>query len=312
MRITPIATYLEAVLRAVSNESCAGLADAMEEVSHDRLQRVLSGEVEISSMLRGLVNKLKLRGGHLILDDTILEKHTQGLEGIRKLLDTKTGGFIWGLSVVLLCWSDGKQTLPIAFFTYGKSGISKLDLAIKLLKYAKHLGLCPKYVLFDAWYAAQKLLKAVNVLGWPFVTRLRGNRHLDGRKLRKQRGYPNWDTQGTLKGGITLKVFRRGRKFYATSKLNLDWKATKKLYRIRSTIEETFRLLKQHCGWQGVQQRSACNYHRHLTLGILALWYLHQLKLTHHTGIEILRRRLIVGKLPLDLHSLSAFLDTAA
>lgn len=101
MRITPIATYVEAVLKAACNESCTGLADGMEGVSHDRLQRVLSGETDISSMLRGLVNKQELKGGHLILDDTILEKHTQGLEGIRKLLDTKTGGFIWGLSVVL-------------------------------------------------------------------------------------------------------------------------------------------------------------------------------------------------------------------
>jgi hypothetical protein len=234
------------------------------------------------------VNKLKLRGGHLILDDTILEKHTQGLEGIRKLLDTKTGSFIWGLSVVLLCWSDGKQTVPIAFFTYGKAGISKLDLAVKLLKYAKHLGLCPKYVLFDAWYAAQKLLKAVSALGWQCVTRLPGNRYLDGKKLRKQRRSPNWDTVGQLNGGITVKVFRRGRKFYAISDLRLDWKAVKKLYRLRAAIEEIFRILRQHCGWQAVQQRSARNYHRHLSFGVLALAYLQKLKSLHCSGLEIL------------------------
>ncbi len=46
----------------------------------------------MGSLYKDLVHKLKLEGGYLILDDTILEKHTLGLEGIRKLLDTKTGG----------------------------------------------------------------------------------------------------------------------------------------------------------------------------------------------------------------------------
>jgi hypothetical protein len=312
MSITPIQTYVEALLRAVSNESCTGLAQAVEGVSHDCLQRALSGEIEISSVLRGLVNKLGLKNGHLILDDTILEKHTQGLEGIRKLLDTKTGGFIWGLSVVLLCWSDGKETTPIGLFIYKKKGISKLDLAIKLLKYAKHLGLKPKYVLFDAWYAAQKLLKTVIALGWQFVSRLRKNRYLDGKKLKTRHRHPNWQTIGKLKGAIEVKVFRRGDKFYASSDLNLDWKAVKKLYKIRANIEEVFKLVKQHCGWQAVQQRTIRTYYRHLSLGIIAFIYLQKLKRKHKTGIEILRRRLVSGKLIINQSDLSDFLDVAA
>jgi hypothetical protein len=311
MSITPIQTYVEALLRAVSNESCTGLAEAVEGVSHDCLQRVLSGEIEISSVLRGLVNKLELKNGHLSLDDTILEKHTQGLEGIGKLLDTKTGGFIWSLSVVLLCWSDGKQTIPIGLFIYRKKGISKLDLAIKLLKYAKHLGLKPRYVLFDAWYAAQKLLKAIIALGWQFVTRLRKNRYLDGKKLKARYRHPNWDTIGKLKGGIEVKVFRRGNKFYASSDLKLEWKTTKKLYKIRAEIEEVFKLLKQHCGWQAVQQRTTRSYHRHLSLGVITFLYLQKLKHKHKTGFEILRLRLVSGKLTINQHDLSAFLDLA-
>lgn len=284
----------------------------MEGVSHDRLQRALSGEIEISSVLRGLVNKLDLKNGHLILDDTILEKHTQGLEGIRKLLDIKTGGFILGLSVVLMCWSDGKETVPIGLFIYKKKGISKLDLAIRLLKYAKHLGLKPKYVLFDAWYAAQKLLKTVIALGWQFATRLRKNRYLDGKKLKIRHRHPNWDTTGKLKGGIEVKVFRRGDKFYASSDLKLDWKAVKKLYKIRANIEEVIKLLKQHCGWQAVQQPSVRNYYRHLSLGVIAFHYLQKLKIKHKTGFEILPGRLVSGKLTVNHDDLSVFLDVAA
>jgi hypothetical protein len=44
-------------------------------------------------------------GGYLILEDTILQKHTRGLSLIFKLKDTKTGGFILGVNVVLLVWT---------------------------------------------------------------------------------------------------------------------------------------------------------------------------------------------------------------
>jgi hypothetical protein len=303
-------TYLEALLVAGDNQSCTGLADAVESISHDWFQRVLRSE-DVISLFKSLVNKLGLVGGYLLLDDTILEKHTLGLEGIRKLLDTKTGGFILGLSVVLLCWSDGKQTVPIAFLPY-TTGKSKHDLAIELLNQARTMGLSPKYVLFDAWYASQKVLKTMIRLGWHFVTRLRKNRYLDGKKLKTRYGHPNWHTTGKLKGAIQAKVFRRGAKFYATSDTSLEWQATKKLYKIRAQIEEVFRVLKQECGWQGVQQRDIHSYQNHLTYGLLAYLYLHRLKKQKRSGVYVLRRRLISGKLILHQHDLSAFLDNAA
>lgn len=312
MSITPLATYLEAMLVSVDNQSCSGLADGFdsESISHDWFQRTLK-DSKVCSLYKDLVNKLGLEGGHLLLEDTILEKHTLGLEGICKLLDTKTGGFILGLSVVLLCWSDGKKTLPLAFLPYTK-GKSKHDLAVELLEQAKEWGLTPKYTLFDAWYASQKVLKTVIRLGWHFVTRLRKNRYLDGKKLKTRYSHPNWHTIGKLKGGIEVKVFRRGRKFYATSDTSLEWKTVKKLYKIRAEIEEVFRVLKQECGWQGVQQRNIKTYTNHLTFGLLAYHYLQKLKLQTRSGVFALRRRLISRKLTLHRDDLNAFLDTAA
>jgi SRSO17 transposase len=303
---------LEALLLAVDNQSCSGLADGfeVESISHDWFQRTLK-DSKVSSLYKDLVNKLKMEGGYLLLDDTILEKHTLGLEGICKLLDTKTGGFILGLSVVLLCWSDGKKTIPLAFLPYQK-GKSKHDLAVELLEQAKEWGLTPKYILFDAWYASQKVLKTLIRLGWHFVTRLRKNRYLDGKKLKTRYRHPNWHIIGKLKGGIEVKVFRRGSKFYATSHTTLEWKTVKKLYKMRAEIEEVFRILKQECGWQGVQQRNIQTYTNHLTFGLLAYLYLKKLKLQTRSGVFVLRRRLISGKLTLNRDDLFAFLDTAA
>lgn len=80
--------------------------------------------------------------------------------------------------------------------------------------------------------------------------------------------------------------------------LSLDWKATK-LYRLRADIEEVIRGLKQECGWPGVQQRSLHNHERQLTLGLMTYLLLHQLAKQHKTGVYVLRRRLIAGKVPL-------------
>lgn len=68
------------------------------------------------------------------------------------------------------------------------------------------------------------------------------------------------------------------------------------IYKIRSSIEETFKVLKQECGWEGVQQQSIAAYRRHLTLGLLAFIFLDQFKSSRKTTPYKLRRHLISGK----------------
>jgi len=66
--------------------------------------------------------------------------------------DTATGGWTFGLSLVVLGWTDGKRRMPLAFLPYfGEE--SKLDLALALLEWAKEAGavantmvLCPHYL----------------------------------------------------------------------------------------------------------------------------------------------------------------------
>ena len=311
MSLAPISVYIQALTTGVTNNSCVGLADALETVSHDSLQRVIRDGHQINELFRCLVNRSMKRGGYLILDDTILEKYTRGLEAIKKLLDTKTNGYVLGLNVVLLCWSDGKTTLPIAFFIYQGKEVSKLELARKLLHYAQALGCKPKFVLFDSWYAAQTLLKAIRALGWHFVTRLKKNRYLSGKKLKSFHRHPYWQEQGKLRGDIEVKVFRRASKFYATYKHSLSWASLKALYRIRAEIEEVFRVLKQECAWQGCQQRSLRHYYRHLTLGLIAFYFLKSLQKRFKLGVYILRRKLISRKLSINLQDIADFLQPA-
>lgn len=69
------------------------------------------------------------------------------------------------------------------------------------------------------------------------------------------------------------------------------------LYKHRNIIEETFKILKQACGREGVQQRTVSSYRRHLTLGLMAFLFLDQQKSQRRTTPYKLRRQLISGKL---------------
>ena len=104
-------------------------------------------------------------GGYLILDDTILQKYTRGLSIVFKLLDTKTNGFVLGVNVVLLIWTDGTRIIPISFRIYCAKGVGKITLAQELLEQAQVLGFTPEYVLFDSWYASQSVLSCVKGFG---------------------------------------------------------------------------------------------------------------------------------------------------
>ena len=314
MKIPLIATYLEAMLKSVVNHSCLGLADGSEDISHDVFQRVLSEQnPELVTLYEGRLDKLDLKKGYWIIDDTLLEKHSDGLEGVSKLWDTKIGAYVLALNVVLLSWSNGKTKIPVAFIiqTTTEEKESKIDLAIRLLKYAKELNLKARYVLFDSWYAAEQLLKAIRTLGWHYVTRVKKNRKLGGKQVKRYYRHPYWQAQDKLEGNIKVKCFRRGSKYFITSHLTLEWKGVKMLYRIRADIEEVIKVLKQECGWKSCQQRSLHTFSQHLRLGMFAYLLLMKFAKKARTGVYVLRRRLIVGKVLLSNADVLAFLSSA-
>ena len=86
---------------------------------------------------------------------------------------------LFGVSVVLLVWTDGQIRIPLAFRVWHKGGASKYDLALELLSYARNRLKCkPAFVLFDSWYPSKKLLKRIRDYGWYFVCQLKKNARL--------------------------------------------------------------------------------------------------------------------------------------
>ena len=124
--------------------------------------------------------------------------------------------------------------------------------------------------MFDSWYSSARILKQIDAYEWSFVTRLKKNRVLAGRQLKRHRG-PYWTKVGKCRGlSFELKIVRRGKKFFASNDLQLSDKQIIATYKQRQAIEEVFRGLKQNLGWQGFRYRTRQTVEAHLSLGLLA------------------------------------------
>jgi putative transposase len=307
MNLANIAVFVHAQLSTSFNNTCLALSQTSSSVSHDQLNRIVKKQDFVavySSLIWGDIPT----GGYLILDDTILQKYTRGLSIVFKLKDTKTGGFILGVNVVLLVWTDGTRTIPVAFRIYSGKGVGKIRLALELLEQAQVLGFTPEYVLFDSWYASQTVLTFVQSLGWFFVTKLKKNRRLNGKPLKHYRKTPYWSSLGVLKGGLGVVVYRRAKAFITTNDVEIDFDLVKKLYAIRNVIEEVFRVLKQLCGWQGCQLRCERGYWNHLSAGLLGFAFLQVRSKARRTSVYKVQRGHVSKRVPITQADVLEFL----
>src|SRR5262245_45814832 len=182
----PLWIYLMALLYFTNITTCSAMADVLDSASHDRLTRLLqgtwSGHTLLNLALRALFT---IVGGYLILDDTVVEKpYARFLGEAAWAWSSKQKEVVFGVSMVLLVWTDGQVRLPLAFRLWRKAVPSKYDLALALLSYARNSLKCkPQFVLFDSWYPSKKLLKRIRDYGWYFICQVKKNRRFEGKPL---------------------------------------------------------------------------------------------------------------------------------
>jgi putative transposase len=182
----PLWIYLMAVLYFTNITTCSAIADAFDSVSHDRLTRMLHGSWSGHTLLDLALRTLfAVMGGYLIIDDTVVDKtYAKWLGEAAWVWSSKHNKVVFGVSVVLLVWTDGQVRIPLAFRCWYKGGPSKGELALELLSYARNRLRCkPQFVLFDSWYPSKKLLKRLRDYGWYFICQLKKNRHFEGAPL---------------------------------------------------------------------------------------------------------------------------------
>lgn len=162
-------------------------------------------------ILESFVKLAKRYPGRLILDDTTNPKY--GLKRwSRKLKILRTNGYEQGYKIVLFLWEWDKGRIPLGFALWHKERKSLNELALEGIGCLRNrYGLKPEIVLANGAY--DKIFKRITDYGGPCVMRFRKNRKLSGLRIRKHipRGYG--ESQGLLKNGVKLKVFRRQDRF---------------------------------------------------------------------------------------------------
>jgi len=287
--------YLTALLYFRTSANCVALAEALETVSHDRLTRLLQSDWSGQRLLALAFRTLFVwERGYLIIDDTVIPKpFAVAIEGLAWVFSSLERKPVYGLSLVILVWTNGTLRIPLGMRLWRKSGPSKYELALELLSYARNRLRCrPDYVLFDAWYPSRALLKRIRDYGWYFVCRLKKNRRFNGHAVRHHRRHPYWAENGWLSGGLTGPVVRHGKKYYATNRLTRSAAEVRRLYGVRAQIEEVIRVCKAQLGLTGCQARSDRAQQYHMACCLVAFCVLERERHDRHLSIYKLKRQL--------------------
>ena len=252
----PLWIYLMALLYFTRVSTCVTIAEAFKHTTHDCLTRMLngrwSGHILLDVALRTLFT---VAGGSLILDDTVVAKpYARWLGEAAWVWSNKDKKVLFGVSVVLLVWTDGQVRIPVGYRVWHKGGPSKYALALELLSYARNRLKCkPQWVLFDAWYPSKALLKRIRDYGWYFVCQLKKNRRFDGKPLHRYLQQPYWQAVGLLAGDMKVLVVKYRRKYYATNRLSVTAKEVRQHYKIRHAVEEVIRTVKSQLSLEACQ-----------------------------------------------------------
>lgn len=237
-------------------------------VSHDHLTRILQRRYNWFALFRRLLTGHDLTSGYLIIDETEIDKSfAKAIQGCGWYRSYKKKKYLYGLHVVVLVWSDGKQVVPLRWEIYRKgSGITKIDLALKLLRYGTEiLKVEPDAVLFAAFYASERILKFLVNKHLVFCSQLPKNRLFNHQQLKTiNQNRPYWEGIGSVKGGIHLRLVKNRKKYYVTNNHSLSRKEVLSLYQKRWVIEEFFRVTKSQLGLERCQARSLRAQENHL------------------------------------------------
>jgi hypothetical protein len=218
----------------------------------------------------------------LVVDDSTLDKfYARLIELVTRHWSGKHHRVVQGINLISLLWTDGEAHLPCDFHVYDKphDQLSKNDHFQAMLTTAAERGFQPGLVGFDSWYASLKNLKLVRALEWQWLTQLKTNRLVDpdgtGNRPIREVLIPSHGLIVHLKGYGLIKVFKVAApdgsiEYWATSDLTmtLEQCADNALHMWR--IEEYHRGLKQFCGIERAQHRSAKAQRNHIGLALRA------------------------------------------
>lgn len=293
--------FLIASPRVVSGTEAARVHPNAEiPAAHDAFTRLLHRlEPEPDALWSEVWRQIDRRRGVLVLDDTTLDKpYARHMGLVTRHWSGKHRRVVSGINLLTLLWTDGERLIPVDYRVYEKAtdGKTKNEHFRDLLDRAYARGFEPECVLFDSWYSSLENLKAVRSYGWSWLTRLKRDRQVNpdgsGNRPLEQCAILPGGSRVHLRGYGFVRVFRieptngstEDVEYWAASDPEMQETTRAHYAHISWGIEQYHRALKQHCGVERAQVRSARAQRNHIGLSIRAFVRLERNRI--HTGMS--------------------------
>jgi len=285
--------FVFSLIATTQKYSYAQGSKVFNKTSSYKFKRFLDVKYKPNTLLRDCIEtfvknnpKFDWSKGSLIVDDTVIEKpYAKKIECSYWTYSSKNNGFVHGINLTVLIWTDGKLVIPIKSMIYtkdanGEPNQTKNDFAYEALKYAKRLGINPKDVLFDSKFSSSKILNLIYNNDWKYCGQLPCSRNFNGQQLKERRFQPT-PQKGNLKGvGHVVYVSKHKGRYYVTNATEtyVTREQIVKEYRKRWAIEVMFRELKQCCHLQDCQSLKTSQQRRYVDLCLKAHTQLQEIK----------------------------------
>ena len=311
--------YCQFLLVSQVNYTQTYFAEHRENLSHDRINRLMRERKLTAQELRRMVrSELKLsENGYIVFDDTVLNKqHSRAIESVRRQWSGNEKRVIKGIGIVTCVYVNPETeqfwVIDYRIFDPERDGKSKIDHVLDMWQTLIHVEQIPfRTVLMDSWYAAMKVMKAIERAGKIYYCPLKSNRQitLDAEATYSRVDALSWTDEELQTGKLVhLKQFPKGHlvKLFrlVVSSHRTDYVVTHDLSQdstddtrdqraIRWKIEQFHREAKQVTGLEACQCRSQRAQRNHIACAMLVWVRLNHLAQAARTSIYQLKYGLL-------------------
>jgi hypothetical protein len=304
-----IILYTILLITTKERKTCVMLA-RHSETTHDRLNRLLKYGRECKDYLTqkaiaSIKARVEITGikGWLVGDDTLINKpFSRYITTSSEQYDTVKHVAEMAICPVVLAWTDGFCTIPIAFREFcnrdvaGDQYKSKIQMMIELLNLALLYQISFTAACFDGLYATKELITYCVTNKIPFVMRMKSNSVIcNNSKKASLREHPdlrlrkNNHSQKTSAFWHNIDLFFVAEKIinknedskivYVVTNIDLPAKELLSAYHQRWNIEKMFRFCKQKLGLKDCQCFAPARQSSHISLVFLSYIFIQQQRL---------------------------------
>lgn len=295
MRFTKL-DYCQYLLSSQINYTLTNLAEHLQTVSHDKINRYLKKEKLTPRLLWDNVKSVIQvdEKGYIIFDDTVLDKrYSEEIELTRKQYSGNEHRVVRGIGLVSCVYVNSISgrfwVIDYRIYDPDGDGKTKLDHVAEMFESVIYQKLLPfQVVLMDSWYATKKLMQYIDKQGKYYYGPLKKNRLVDdtgGGEDYKPISSIDWSLTELEQGkNIKIKAFTKDKKvklfrviistekteYVANNDLdNNSTDAVQEVCGIRWKIEQFHRELKQITGIEACQCRKARIQRNHINCALL-------------------------------------------